>query len=357
VVLVATHSLTYLDICDHVLLLAPGGKTAFYGPPVRIGSAMGTTNWADIFTKVGDDPDAANQRFLAQNRPPPVAVPPANKAEMGASASTSVRRQFSTITRRQVRLIVSDRAYFAFLALLPFIMGVLALTVRGNSGLGPTALQGNAPTEPAQVLVLLNIGAVFMGTTLTIRDLIGERPIFLREQAVGLSTGAYLLAKVGVFCVFAVVQSAMMTTIVVLGKGAPTRGAVVLGDTKLDASLELFVGVAVTCVASAVLGLLLSALARSNDQIMPLLVVSVMAQLVLSGGMITVTGRKLDPLSWLTPARWGYAATASTVDLRALIGTVNLSSPRAIFAGSPPRFTRSRVTYEAYAVSRTSTRP
>ena len=38
-------------------------------------------------------------------------------------------------------------------------------------------------------------------------------------------------------------------------------------------------------------------------------------------------------------------------------GTVNLSSPRAIFAGSPARFTRSRVTYEAYAVSRTSTRP
>ena len=38
-------------------------------------------------------------------------------------------------------------------------------------------------------------------------------------------------------------------------------------------------------------------------------------------------------------------------------GTVNLSNPRAIFAGSPPRFTRSRVTYEAYAVSRTSTPP
>ena len=38
-------------------------------------------------------------------------------------------------------------------------------------------------------------------------------------------------------------------------------------------------------------------------------------------------------------------------------GTVNLSNPKAIFAGSPPRFTRSRVTYEACAVSRTSTRP
>ena len=38
-------------------------------------------------------------------------------------------------------------------------------------------------------------------------------------------------------------------------------------------------------------------------------------------------------------------------------GTINLSNPTAIFAGSPPRFTRSRVTYEAYVVSRTSTRP
>ena len=38
-------------------------------------------------------------------------------------------------------------------------------------------------------------------------------------------------------------------------------------------------------------------------------------------------------------------------------GTVNLSNPRAIFAGSPSRFTRSRVTYEAYVVSRMSTRP
>ena len=33
VVLVVTHSLTYLDVCDQVLLMAPGGKTAFLGPP------------------------------------------------------------------------------------------------------------------------------------------------------------------------------------------------------------------------------------------------------------------------------------------------------------------------------------
>jgi hypothetical protein len=53
---------------------------------------------------------------------------------------------------------------------------------------------------------------------------------------------------------------------------------------------------------------------------MPLLVVAIMSQLVFSGGMIPVTDRiVLDQLSWLTPARWGFAASASTIDLIRLV--------------------------------------
>ncbi|HZE15256.1 MAG TPA: site-specific integrase [Mycobacterium sp.] len=53
----------------------------------------------------------------------------------------------------------------------------------------------------------------------------------------------------------------------------------------------------------------------------------------------------------------GRRPTRCRTGRRRAAGTVNLSNPRAIFAGSPPRFTRSRVTYEAYVVSRTSTGP
>jgi hypothetical protein len=36
--------------------------------------------------------------------------------------------------------------------------------------------------------------------------------------------------------------------------------------------------------------------------------------------MIPVTGRNvLDQLSWITPARWGFASTASTIDLIRLV--------------------------------------
>ncbi|OBG38834.1 ATP-binding cassette domain-containing protein [Mycobacterium sp. E3198] len=314
VVLVVTHSLTYLDVCDQVLLMAPGGKTAYLGPPDQIGGAMGTTNWAQIFAKVGADPDEANRRFLAQNAPPPpLASAP---ADLGAPARTSVRHQFATIARRQVRLVVADRAYFVFLALLPFVLGALSLTVPGNTGFSIARPTSGTPDESAQILTLTSVAAVFMGTALTIRDLIGERAIFRREQAVGLSTSAYLAAKLTVFCVFAIVQSAIVTAIVLVGKGAPTQPAVLLGN----ASFELFVTIAAMCVASAVLGLVLSSLARSSEQIMPLLVVSLMLQLVLAGGMVPVTGRIfLDQLSWLLPSRWGYAASASTVDVRLLV--------------------------------------
>ena len=322
VVLVVTHSLTYLDVCDQVLLLAPGGKTAFYGPPSEIGASMGTTNWADIFSTVAGDPDGAKARYLAQHGPPPPPPPIETPSDLGAPTKTSLPKQFSTIARRQMRLIISDRGYFIFLAFLPFIMGALSLSVPGDVGFGipvPAIKGGEAPNEPGQILVLLNVGAIFMGTALTIRALIGERAIFLREQAVGLSTTAYMLAKVFVFSGFALLQSGVVVAINIWGKGWGP-GAVDSGAVLPNRSLELYVDVAACCVGAAMVGLALSAIAKSNEQIMPLLVIAIMSQLVFQGGMIPVTGRiVLDQMAWVTPARWGFASTASTIDLIRLV--------------------------------------
>ncbi|WP_197505773.1 FHA domain-containing protein [Mycobacterium sp. 852002-53434_SCH5985345] len=334
VVIVVTHMLSYLETCDQLLLVAPGGKTAYCGPPDQIGEAMGTTNWAKIFTKVGADPDEANRRFVeqrdAEKRPQKLLPDKADEpGVLGEPVHTSVRRQISTVARRQIRLVVADRAYFVFLALLPFILGSLSLTVPGSNGFHLPGANAGTPDEAAQILALLMPAAAFMGTALTIRDLVGERPIFQREQAVGLSTTAYLLAKTAVYCGFAVLQSAIITAIVVIGKSAPTRGGVLLGHSTIGATVELFATVAATCLASAILGLAISSLVRSSEQIMPLFVVTVMAQLVLCGGMVPVTGRiGLDQLSFGMPARWGYAAAASTVDLRHLVPDSLLSQDR-----------------------------
>ena len=85
VVLVVTHSLTYLDVCDQVLLLAPGGKTAFCGPPSQIGPSMGTTNWADIFSTVAGDPDAAKAALPRRNGTAPAGRHPSRNPPTSAS--------------------------------------------------------------------------------------------------------------------------------------------------------------------------------------------------------------------------------------------------------------------------------
>ena len=52
----------------------------------------------------------------------------------------------------------------------------------------------------------------------------------------------------------------------------------------------------------------------------PVLVVVVMAQLVLSGGLFELQGQTvLQQIAWLFPTRWGLAAGASTVDLQSMI--------------------------------------
>ena len=315
VVIVVTHSLTYVSMCDQILLLAPGGKTAFADPPAQIGPVMGSTDWADIFARVSTDPDGVHRAYLARHPAAPRRPSPtAGAAPLGHPPQTSQWRQVITLARRQTRLITSDRGYFAFLAVLPLVLGVLSLAVPGNTGLGP--VNPTAPEEPIDILILLNIGAVFLGTALTVRDLVGERMIFQRERAVGLSASAYLMAKVVVFSAAALMGTAVMVAIMTIGKGAPAHGGVLLGHGVFPAVVELYLGLALTAITSAMVGLVLSSLARSTEQVLPMLVVSIMVSMVLAGGLIPVTGRLvLDQLSWLVPGRWGFAASASTVDL------------------------------------------
>jgi ABC-type multidrug transport system ATPase subunit/pSer/pThr/pTyr-binding forkhead associated (FHA) protein len=315
VVIVVTHSLTYVGMCDQILLLAPGGKTAFADAPAQIGPEMGSTDWADIFARVSTDPEAVHRAYLARHPAAPRRPSPtAGAAPLGHPPKTSLWRQVITLARRQTRLITSDRGYFAFLALLPLVLGVLSLAVPGSTGLGP--VNPTTPEEPIDILILLNIGAVFLGTALTVRDLVSERMIFQRERAVGLSASAYLMAKIIVFSVAALMGTAVMVAITTIGKGAPAHGGVLFGHGEFPALVELYLGLALTAITSAMVGLLLSSLARSTEQVLPMLVVSIMVSMVLAGGLIPVTGRlALDQLSWLVPGRWGFAASASTVDL------------------------------------------
>ena len=141
---------------------------------------------------------------------------------MGRKSRTSFWRQVSAIAQRQIQLLVADRRYLVFLVLAPVIVGLLPLAVGGHAGFTKPPAGASAPFEPRQIIVLLGFAAILMGMTVSVRDLIGERAIYRHEQAAGLSPSAYLLAKISVFGVVAVIQSALL---VLDGHGARDRKA------------------------------------------------------------------------------------------------------------------------------------
>jgi ABC-type multidrug transport system ATPase subunit/pSer/pThr/pTyr-binding forkhead associated (FHA) protein len=315
VVLVVTHSLAHLAMCDQVLLLAPGGRTAFVGHPDHIPAAMGSADWAEVFAFVTAHPVLAHRAHLDRSRRAPAIPVRRPTGPLIGTPQASAFRQCDTVIRRQFRLLVADPGYLAFLAALPLILGLLTLVIPGSRGF---AVNQNPETagEALQILVILVVGATFMGTALTIRDLIGERDVFERERAVGLRPGAYLAAKIVVFCSVAVTQCMVMITITFLGKGIPAGG--VFGT----APLELVCAVSALACVSTVVGLAVSVTVRSTEQTMPPLVVLIIAQLVFCGGLFRISTPVLAQLPWLFPSYWGYAAAAGAVE-------VNTNSPLA----------------------------
>jgi hypothetical protein len=305
-----------VDICDQVVLLTGTGTPAFAGPPAEIGAELGTTDWAEIIARVRTDPYGAHDAYLARQAETPPAAEPTPVEAPAPRAHLSRWRQIVIAARRQAWLMVGDQRHFIFLTILPVLFSAIALLVPGHSGLGPANPYGSSPDEAVEILAVLTMGAVVMGTALGIRDLFGERRIFRREQANGLSASAFLAGKIIVYSFVAIVATAIMTTAAVVGKGAPTQGAVLLGDTAFGAACELFVVLAITTIVSAMVALALSSLASYVEQILLTAVLIVLISAVFAGAMFPIAGRfGLEQVSWLVPARWGLAAAASTVDV------------------------------------------
>ncbi|MFT0847264.1 ATP-binding cassette domain-containing protein [Actinomycetaceae bacterium L2_0104] len=319
-VVVVTHSVDNLNVCDAVLLLAPGGRVAYYGPPSELLPYFNQTSYADVFVNVAADPLRFQHAFAGSQRGAQErqrvtntqASIPAQTLTVAPERTQRRSRELSTLLRRQTRMMLADKGYSISMLVLPAVLALLAMIVPGESGLGAVPGGSQIPNaEPRQLLLLLVVGAVFMGMAASVRDLIGERPIFKREHSVGLSVGTYLSSKLFIYAVVVCLQSVILVLLMTAGKTGPPSSSLLGSGT-----LELIVACALAAFASACIGLVLSALVSSAEQVMPALVIGIMTQLVLSGGLFPVVGRAvLEQVSWLAPSRWGFSAMASTADL------------------------------------------
>jgi ABC transport system ATP-binding/permease protein len=219
-------------------------------------------------------------------------------------------------------VIAADRGYIGLLVALPLIMGALSMAIPAKFGLAPatgTGVDGSplTNTDASTVLLVLAVGACLTGAANAVRELIKERVIYERERAAGLSRSAYLMSKVIVLGVITALQTLVLSAICLLPRKLPDHGLVISG-TPIP---EMMFAVMLLGVTSMMLGLLVSAIVKTTEKTMPLLVLIAIVQVVFCGSLFPLFGKlALAQLSWLSPSRWAVAAEAATVNLPKIMG-------------------------------------
>ncbi|BDH04507.1 ABC transporter ATP-binding protein/permease [Streptomyces seoulensis] len=326
-VLVVTHSVAELALCDKLLVMAPGGAVAYFGPPEEALNFFGYDTWADVFSAFENyrDYDWAGrwkgsqhyQMYAADldavaaqsvTAPPPQAVKPPKPQSWGS--------QLLTLVRRYVAVIGSDRGFLALTVILPAVLGAVSLLIDHEKGLlvnpvnprtGIHVPNGTATT----VLLILAVGACFAGAANSVRELIKERVIYERERATGLSRSAYLMSKVVVLGAVTVLQGLMVGLIGFASREIPDRGVVFGGSTLF----ELCLPVMALGFTSMMFGLVISSLVKTAEKTMPLLVMFAIIQVVFTGCLFTLHGTPgVNEFSYLMPSRWAVAAAGTTLD-------------------------------------------
>nr|WP_234542427.1 FHA domain-containing protein [Streptomyces shenzhenensis] len=130
-VIVVTHSVLSLDGCDRLLVLAPGGRTAYFAPPGAALGFFGFDEWPEAFEaferNTGRDwaeeyrASSFHRKYIvnASAQPtvprsgPMAAAPPPRPRGWGA--------QFSTLVRRYTAALAADRTFLAIMTGLPFV--------------------------------------------------------------------------------------------------------------------------------------------------------------------------------------------------------------------------------------------
>ncbi|MEY9891671.1 ABC-type multidrug transport system ATPase subunit/pSer/pThr/pTyr-binding forkhead associated (FHA) protein [Catenulispora sp. MAP5-51] len=341
-VITVTHSIQSLDRCDRILFLAPGGQTAFFGPPPETLQFFSRSTYAEVFQDLDRAaPGFAQHAFAGSPADQQYVQGPLgaqlNKVNGAATAQQAATpaanphwgHQLATLFKRFSSVVWADKRNTAMLFMQAPILGLLMLAVLGSNDL--SAQDPVAARKAGSVLLALVLGATYLGASNSIREIVKERPILARERAIGLSPSAYVLSKVILLGMLTIAQAAVLVFLGIVRQGGPGHGSVMSSG-----QFELFVDVALAGLAAMALGLLISAFVSNGDKALTILPVILFAEFLFTGSAFPVNKTPgLEQASYLASAKWGYSAAASTADADVLLGTgCNDTSQRGPLPGA-----------------------
>ncbi|HEX3150823.1 MAG TPA: FHA domain-containing protein [Gemmataceae bacterium] len=290
-----THSLTNVErTCDLVVILAPGGKLAFFGSPTEAKAYFGIKRLGEVYDRL-EDKDVQPQvdwqqryldspyyaKYVTDRLPRGRRGPPRQSTPARQRFSQRARlflRQATVLTQRYLAIWRSNvPALFAMVS-QSLIVALLLIIVFGNLGhFDPVKEDGKVP-KAVNLLFLLAISSFWFGCNIAAKEVVKERTIFTRERDFNLLAGSYYLSKLVVLFGFGLLQVSILfglTRLVCAPPGDPFKQFVIL--------------MALT-MAGTTLGLLISTVSSSEEMAITLIPIAIIPQIILSGTIAPLSG-------------------------------------------------------------------
>lgn len=249
-----THSVLAMDMADHVVFLrdeGSGGRVVAQGQPTQLKKQHKLTDWSSLFTKA-ETGSAQSHNLPSHNR---------GKLSKLAFKFPS----FLTLLLRYISIWASTpSASTLILFVLPAILGLLIRI----------AVPGDGPSGSDRILFGV-ICAFWLGMNQTVREIVKERTVMLREQFAGTRSASYLFSKLGFFYTVSFFQAVLLAAPMLYVRVSGSSLAIGPSDLhcpSLTFCLVLWAGL---CVGIS-LGFLLSALClfvRTKGEILAVLLV------------------------------------------------------------------------------------
>lgn len=298
------------EMMDQLLLLTYSGKLAYYGPTHQAYDYFHTERNPDelLFCLEEDkrSPEDWKQRYMRDElhhhyvrdrMAVPISLP---SPKMNRKGQWSLMfRQWWLLSHRYFVIKSKDTVNTALLLLqAPIIAGLLCLLlIRMDGHLIVSHLFDQA--DHITAMFVLGLAALWLGCANSVREIVAERVIFLRERMINLKLSPYLCSKFTVLFLLSAIQCLLLLVICYpvlrLSGHFVTQWALLLLTSCCGLALGLFLSTIVNSSASAA-------------SILPL----VLLPQIIFGGYLVPTPKTDNPIvkatSYLTMTRWSFAS-------------------------------------------------
>ena len=170
------------------------------------------------------------------------------------------------------------------------------------------------PADSYKLLFVVNIAITILGFVTGVKEIVKEKPIYVRERMHSLGIMPYTLSKLALVAIILAVQVAIFLAVIEFAFDLPFDlqwGGGPVAMYRRGPLLEFGFNF-LAAVACAAIGMIVSALVRSSETAFLAVPLLVTPQLLLGAGILPIRGGLLDLLAKVfAPAYWAYRGVRS----------------------------------------------